>query len=491
MGLRIYNTVTRSLEPFEPLAPPLVRMYGCGPTVYDHAHIGNFRAFVFYDLVHRYLAASGHAVRFVMNLTDVDDRTIAAAAARNVPLAAHTEPFVRAFLEDSEALGIEPADAYPRATAYIPQMIAFVERLHERGLAYVADDGSVYFAISRFPGYGKLSRIDPDTVRPGARVAVDHYDKEDVRDFALWKAVKPQDVEAGAAWSSPWGLGRPGWHLECSVMSLTELGDTLDLHLGGEDLIFPHHEDEIAQSEGATGKPFVRYWLHVKHLIVNDQKMSKSLGNVLTVRDLLERGIEPAAIRHQLLSAHYRRELNFTLEGLDASTRAIQRLLDFQQRLERLDPAASAPASGVGRAAHQALTDFRNALDNDLNTAEAFAALFVFVAEANAALDRAQGSTTQEERTAALEALSWMDRVLGLLAVARRSRDVDAATRDWLLERIEQRARARQQRDFKTADSIRDELAQRGFVLEDHAGGTRWKRVGGPEREQATDTSRR
>ena len=259
MTLHLHNTLSRSLEPFEPVDPPHVRVYGCGPTVYDFPHIGNYRSFLVYDLLHRYLEWIGYQVRLVVNLTDVDDRTIAAAAQRGVLLREHTAPFADAFLADARTLGVLPADVYPRATEYVERMVAFVERLVGKGLAYVTEDGSVYFSIAAFPGYGRLSRVDPKTLRAGVRVSVDDYGKDDVRDFALWKAAKPQDEEAGAAWDSPWGRGRPGWHLECSVMSIDELGDTLDIHMGGEDLIFPHHEDEIAQSEGATAKPFVRF----------------------------------------------------------------------------------------------------------------------------------------------------------------------------------------------------------------------------------------
>ncbi|MBI4539550.1 MAG: cysteine--tRNA ligase [Gemmatimonadetes bacterium] len=485
MSLHIYNTASRAVAPFEPLDPGIVRMYGCGPTVYGRAHIGNFRTFIFYDLVHRYLEASGFRVRFVMNLTDVDDRTIDAATARGMRVHEYTEPFVRAFFEDSEALGIEPADAYPRATQHIAPMVAFVQRLLERGLAYVAEDGSVYFDISRFPSYGRLSGIDLSAVRPGARVAVDQYEKDDVRDFALWKAAKPQDVASGAAWSSPWGEGRPGWHLECSAMSTSELGESLDLHLGGEDLIFPHHEDEIAQSEGATRKPFVRYWLHVKHLIVNGQKMSKSLGNFFTVRDLLDRGFEAAAIRHQLLSAHYRRELNFTFEGLEASARAVQRLVDFEARLCALSPAAGAVPGGLQRVGREARERLRAALDDDLNTAAALAALFVLVSDANVELDRARDAVSAADRDAGLEALRWMDGILGLIPVARRTREVDAGTEDWIARMIRKRAEARARRDFRRADGIRDELARLGIVLEDRADGTRWKRVSGVAGDQA------
>ncbi len=476
MTLHLHNTLSRSLEPFEPVDPPHVRVYGCGPTVYDFPHIGNYRSFLVYDLLHRYLEWIGYQVRLVVNLTDVDDRTIAAAAQRGVLLREHTAPFADAFLADARTLGVLPADVYPRATEYVERMVAFVERLVGKGLAYVTEDGSVYFSIAAFPGYGRLSRVDPKTLRAGVRVSVDDYGKDDVRDFALWKAAKPQDEEAGAAWDSPWGRGRPGWHLECSVMSIDELGDTLDIHMGGEDLIFPHHEDEIAQSEGATAKPFVRFWIHVKHLLVDGRKMSKSLGNFIAVRELLEAGHEPAAIRHQLLSAQYRSELNFSIDGLEASGRAVQRLVDFEARLKDVSVASDVPATGLAELARRALEDFRSAMDNDLNTADALAALFVLVGQGNAALDRA-GVVPADERDAVREGLASIDRVLGLLEVARTARALDAETTAWADRMVEERRAARKAKDFARADAIRDELAARGIVLEDSPQGTRWKVV--------------
>jgi cysteinyl-tRNA synthetase len=490
MPLRLYNTLTRSLERFEPMesrgepAPGAapgsagrVRAYACGPTVYDHAHIGNFRSFVAYDLLHRYLEWTGYDVRFVMNLTDVDDKTIDAAVREGVSITEHTAPFAEATLRDADALGIRPMDVYPKATGYVPQMIDFVGKLVERGVAYPTEDGSVYFSIAAFPRYGELSGMDLDQVRPGARVAADEYAKDDARDFVLWKAAKEKDEQAGAAWDSPWGRGRPGWHLECSVMSLAELGETLDIHLGGEDLVFPHHEDEIAQSEAVTGKPFVRFWLHVKHLVLEGRKMSKSLANTYTVRELFERGYEPAAIRHQLLTAQYRRELNFTLEGLDASSRALQRLLDFEARLEEAPTSEDVAPSGIGDRAGKAVMDFAAALDDDLNSADALGALFLFVSDVNAAFLRSGGRVHPSERRAALEALASMDRVLGLLETAHRGRTVDDETARWVEGLIEERSAARKGRDFARADAIREELARQGIVLEDGPAGTRWKVV--------------
>ena len=476
MPLKVHNTLTRGLEEFSPLREGRVGVYACGPTIYDFAHIGNFRSFLFYDLLHRYLEWSGYDVRFVMNLTDVDDKTIKGAVAKGVSVVRFTDEFGRAFLEDCRTLGVRAADAYPRATEFVPRMISFIEGLLASGHAYQADDGAVYFSIDRFPEYGKLKGIDPSTLRAGARVAQDEYEKEDARDFALWKVATEADEQAQAAWDAPWGRGRPGWHLECSVMGLAEVGETLDIHLGGEDLVFPHHENEIAQSEAATGKPFVRYWLHVKHLLVEGRKMSKSLGNFITVRELLDKGYDPASIRHQLLSAQYRRELNFTLAGLDASRNAVQRLLDFEARLDAVTTEAGAEATRLPVLAGEALARFREAMDDDFNSADALAALFTFVNRVNGELD-GRSTLTPEDRDAAVDALRSMDSVLAILEVARASRTVDDELASWVEERIEARKAARAARDFAAADAIRDELTARGIVLEDGPQGTRWKVV--------------
>jgi cysteinyl-tRNA synthetase len=477
MTLRLYNTLSRRLEDFEPQVPGKALVYGCGPTIYDYPHVGNFRTFVAFDLLHRFLEWSGFDVRFVINLTDVDDKTIAGALKKGVTIQEYTAPFGEAFLEDCRALGIQAVDLYPKATDYVQAMVEFIGRLEAKGLAYQAEDGSVYFSISAFPEYGKLSRVDPEAIQSGARVSMDEYAKEDVRDFALWKAAKAEDEEAGAAWDSPWGRGRPGWHIECSVMSIAELGETLDIHLGGEDLVFPHHEDEIAQSEGATGKPFVRYWLHTKHLRLEGQKMSKSIGNTVSVGELIKRGYEAAAIRHQLLSAQYRRELNFTMEGLEASSRAIQRLLDFEARLREVAVTPDAPATEIPVLARVGVDRFREGLDDDLNSAEALAALFILVNEVNAELDRVSSPIQESDRDAALHALARMDEVLGLLELARSARAVDETTEDWIEEQIRLREEARAAKDFAAADAIREELADRGVVLEDSPDGTRWKVV--------------
>jgi len=477
MTLRVHNTATRSLQDFEPLEPGTVRVYGCGPTIYNHAHIGNFRTFLFFDLVHRYLDWSGYHVRFVMNLTDVDDKVIDSAVESGMTVTEKTEPFGEVFLEDSRTLGIRPVESYPRATDYIQKMVDFVQRLVDSGHAYPADDGAVYFSIASFAEYGKLKGIDTTTLKVGARVAHDEYDKEDGRDFALWKAATPEDEQVGAAWDSPWGRGRPGWHLECSVMSTSELGDTLDMHLGGEDLVFPHHENEIAQSETATGRPFVRNWMHVKHLFVEGRKMSKSFGNFITLRELLDEGHDPAAIRHLLISSHYRGDLNFTSQGLEASGAALQRLLDFESRLKEIMADNTAAASELPEAASQALKSFRAAMDNDFNSADALAAVFVFVNTVNAALDE-HGTVSESDRDAALDALRSMDEVLALLEVANASRALDDDQVAYVEQKIQERTTARANKDFATSDAIRDELAGKGIVLEDGPDGTRWKVVG-------------
>ena len=477
MSLKVYNTATRSVDEFEPLEQGRVRVYACGPTIYDHAHIGNFRSFLFFDLVHRYLEWCDYEVCFVMNLTDVDDKVIEAASRESVSLEEHTRPFGEVFLADSTVLGIRPADVYPRATKYIERMVDCIKRLVASENAYSADDGAVYFAIDSFSAYGKLKGIDTSTLKVGARVDHDEYDKEDARDFALWKAATEEDETVGAAWDSPWGRGRPGWHLECSVMSVTELGDTLDMHLGGEDLIFPHHENEIAQSEAATGQPFVRNWLHVKHLFVEGQKMSKSLGNFVTLRELLDEGYDPASIRHLLISSHYRGELNFTRQGLQASASAVQRLLDFEHRLEEVPINDLAEESQLPDLARSALDSFKMAMDNDFNSADALAAIFILVSEVNAELDL-RPAVIGADRDQALNALRSMDGVLGLLEVAHTSRVVDDEVTAWVEQKLEERANARANGEYAAADVIRKELEERGILVEDGPAGTRWKVVG-------------
>jgi cysteinyl-tRNA synthetase len=484
MAIRFQNTLSRRLEEFEPLDPPRVGIYACGPTVYRPPHIGNFRTFIFNDLLHRYLEWKGFDVTFVMNLTDVEDKIIGEAAERGGAIADVTAPMAEAFFADLGRLGILPADRYPKATEHIEHMVGIIALLLERGHAYRAGDGSVYFDISSFPAYGRLARIEAQEIRTGAGLATraggidaDEYDKADARDFALWKGAKDVDRRVGAAWPTPWGDGRPGWHIECSAMSIAALGNTFDIHTGGEDLIFPHHEDEIAQSEGATGQQFVRYWLHVKHLLVNGEKMSKSKGNDYTIGQLVDMGHAPSAIRYLLISAQYRKELNFSFDGLDTARAALQRLAAFETRLASAPTTPDAPLSRLPGIAAAALAEFEKALDDDLNTPNALAALFNFVREANAELDRPQG-IAPDGLAAARHALVRMDCVLGILDLARTDRDtVDPGFAAWVEEQMLLREDARGRRDFAAADRIRDELAAAGIAVEDTSRGPRWKRI--------------
>jgi cysteinyl-tRNA synthetase len=468
--LTLYNSYTRRQEPFEPADGKIAKIYSCGPTVYNFAHIGNFRAFVCGDILCRWLRYRGYETRQVMNLTDVDDKTIAGARGAGLSLREFTDQYVQAFFEDLATLNVEPAWKYPRATEHIPQMVALISKLIERGHAYVVD-GSVYFDISSFPGYGKLSGVAPDSeARDSAfgRLEGDQYEKEEVGDFALWKAQKEPDEPA---WDSPWGPGRPGWHIECSAMSMEYLGETLDIHNGGVDLRFPHHENEIAQSEAATGKPFVRFWLHSEHLLVDGMKMSKSLGNFYTLRDLLERGYEPAAIRYELLTAHYRKQLNFTLEGLEQSRAALERLTTFIERLRKL-PLPGGASEGVAAMIDRAVSSFEAAMDDDLNVPGALGATFELVRELYPLLDT--GELKTGDREAILGALGRMDRVLGVLkpALEAGNQEEDAEVETLVAERAE----ARKAKNFARADEIRALLEARGIILEDGPQGTIWRR---------------
>jgi cysteinyl-tRNA synthetase len=481
MPLTLYNTLSRSLEEFRPLRHGQVGVYACGPTVYQLPHIGNYRTFLFNDLLHRYLEWKGFDVRFVMNLTDVDDKIIDRARAEAVDIRDYAAPFIDGFLAEIEELGIRPADAYPRATEHIPAMTDLVQRLLDNGHAYRTDDGSVFYDISSFPDYGKLSRIPLDEVRSGERVAADEYAKDDARDFALWKSAKDADRQVDAVWDAPWGAGRPGWHLECSAMSMAELGETFDIHAGGEDLVFPHHEDEIAQSEGATGKTFARYWLHSRHLMMDTEKMSKSRGNVVRLADVLQAGYSPAVVRYLLLSAHYRKELSFSYDGLDDARAAVRRLLDFADRLDRAATMHDAPASDLPELAEAAIADFERALDDDLNAPAALAAVFTFVRKTNTALDRAP-RTRPHDLEQARDALRSMDQVLGIIELARRKDGTDQELAAWVEGKLAERQQARADRDFARADTIRDELVEAGIIVEDTPQGARWKLAEGAGR---------
>ena len=463
---RLYNTLTRRVEPFAPADGHTVRMYTCGPTVYNPAHLGNFRTFLFEDLLRRVIRLAGWRVEQVMNLTDVDDKIIRKAAQTGQQITEVTEPFTALFHEDRRYLRIEDAERYPKATEHIPEMIALVERLVANGVAYQAEDGSVYFAIDRFPDYGKLSQLDKREVQSGARVAQDDYAKENAQDFALWKAAKAEDEATGAAWDSPWGRGRPGWHLECSAMAMKYLGETFDLHAGGIDLIFPHHEDEIAQSEAATGQTFARCWCHGEFLLTDGAKMAKRVGNVTNVVGMREQGISGTAYRHFVFSAHYRKQLNLGEESLEQSRAAVNRVGAFARRLAE----ATGATPAVAEAATRAERAFLDALFDDLNAPEAMAALFTFITEANRELDAGGPDGAALERARA--AFRLMDGVLDLVP----EQEADAELAAWVADRLAARTAARARRDWAAADAVRDELTARNILIEDGPDGTRWRR---------------
>jgi cysteinyl-tRNA synthetase len=468
---RLYNTLTRQEEPFAPLRDNTVRMYACGLTVYSRGHIGNFRTFVCLDVLRRTLKYHcGYGMRGAINYTDVDDKTIAGARNAGMPLREYTDQWIRAFREDADALGLEMPEELPRATDEdnLRAMSDMVLALERNGHTY-RSDGSVYFKISTQPEYGKLARLDHEGMKAGARVDVDEYAKEDARDFVLWKAAK----DGEPAWSLPVGHGRPGWHIECSAMSLRLLGPPpLDIHAGGVDLIFPHHENEIAQSEGAEKKPFSRCWVHVEHLFVENEKMSKSLGNQYTVPDVIARGHRASALRYLLLSSHYRKQLNFTWTGMEQAEEALRRLTDFLDRLETIEEAGEWPATAAS--VQKARDAFGAAIESDLNTAGALAAMFDLVRDTNKAIDERQFG--RGDADAVRRAFHDFDRVLGVVAL-RRAEDAQPPVPVEEIERlIEERHAARRRRDFKAADGIRNSLAERGILLEDNPSGTRWKR---------------
>ena len=465
---RLYNTLTRKIEPFTPEDGKTVRMYTCGPTVYKPAHLGNFRTFLFEDLLRRVLALRGWKLFQVMNLTDVDDKIIKNASENGKKIGEVTAPITEIFHKDRAFLRIQDAELYPKATDHIPEMIGIVERLVERKLAYLADDKSVYFAIDKFKGYGKLSRLDTREVKAGARVMQDDYSKENAQDFALWKAAKPEDEATNAAWDSPWGRGRPGWHLECSAMAMKYLGETLDIHGGGIDLIFPHHEDEIAQSEGATGKPFSRFWCHGEFLLTDGSKMAKRLGNVATVQDLRDQGVPAAAFRHFVFSTHYRKQLNMSSEALEASMEGVRRIADFATRLSE----AKAATPELEKIAEQTDAEVTAALFDDLNAPIALGALFTFVRKANAELDR--NGVDKRALEKAREVFAGINSVLDVVPVAA---GLDPELARWVEERLVARMNARARRDFAEADAIRADLEGRGVVIEDGPHGTKWKKL--------------
>ncbi len=465
MPLRFFNTLTLATEEFTPQRDNTVRMYTCGPTVYDFAHIGNFRTFTFYDLLRRVLKRRGFKLDHVMNITDVEDKIIRNAMAHSQSIGEYTETYTRAFLEDSDALRLGRPEHMVRATDHIKEMAEAIDGLTSKGCTY-EKDGSIYFRISTFPEYGKLSHNDFTGIRAGARVDVDTYDKTDARDFALWKAAK----EGEPSWDEGAGPGRPGWHIECSVMAIKYLGETLDIHAGGVDLTFPHHENEIAQAEALTGKPFSRFWLHSEFLMVEGQKMSKSLGNYYTLRDLFAQGYSPECVRYLLASVPYRKALNFTIEGLKSAATAIERLRNYKLRLETAKFPSGSNDEMQARAA-RASAAFEDSLDDDMNTAQALAAVFEFVRDTNTAMDA--GEFRDADAASALDVLERFDSLFDVLRPSIKSDAIADAEVEAL---IAERTRAKKSRDFQRADRIRQELLEREIVLEDTKDGVRWKR---------------
>jgi cysteinyl-tRNA synthetase len=504
---QFFNTLSGTVEEFHPGEDHLVRMYSCGPTVYDYGHIGNFRTFVFVDILRRFLKQSGYRLQHVMNITDVDDKIIRNAAKQGVSIQQYTAKYEKAFLEDMDTLSLQRPEKMVRATEHIPEMAEFIAELEKKGYAYRADDGSYYFRIAKFPGYGKLSKKDFEGMEDGARVDVDEYEKDSARDFALWKAPKPGE----ASWDTKIGPGRPGWHIECSVMAIEFLGETLDIHLGGEDLVFPHHENEIAQSEALTGKPFSRMWMHVRFLLVEGEKMSKKVGNVYTVRDLMLKGHKPSSIRFLLASVPYRKQLNFTFDGLKQGASSVERLRNFKLRLETgsFEQGTNPAIVALARTASEQMTA---ALADDLNTAEAMAAIFEMVREVNAAADA--GKVRKEDIPPLMEVLKQFDEIFDV--IEDRDNEKMRRVRDWARSEqrvdatvhisgvgaeikpgqlqvvaedalelsdsevqnlIEERNQAKRARDFKRSDAIRAQLAGAGIIVEDTKDGTRWKRM--------------
>jgi cysteinyl-tRNA synthetase len=493
MPLHLYNTMSNQIEEFRPLLDNEVRMYACGPTVYDYGHIGNFRTFVAVDILRRFLRQSGYRVRHVMNITDVDDKIIRNAARADVSVQQYTAKYEKAYLEDAAMIGIEQPTLV-RATEHIADMADFVTKLVEKGFAYRTEDGSYYFRIAKFPEYGKLSKKDFSGMLDGARVDVDEYDKDSARDFALWKGPK----QGEASWDTKIGRGRPGWHLECSVMSMRELGESFDLHAGGEDLVFPHHENEIAQSESLTGKPFVHFWFHARFLLVEGEKMSKSLGNFFTLRDLVLKGHKPSSLRYLLASVPYRNQLNFTFDGLKQAAVSVERLRNFRLRLSagRFETGSNPQIQTL---ASETVAKMRSALQDDLNTAQAQAAIFEMVRQANAAFD--SGGVKKQDVAPLLDSLTKFDQIFAVLededipkmknvlewaSQEGRDKDISPQLREAVQSgqlsdpeiesKIDDMKAARISRDFKKSDAIRAELTEAGILIEISKDGIRWRR---------------
>ncbi len=463
MVIKFYNTLSGEKEVFVPLNDKFVGMYSCGPTVYDFAHIGNFRAYVFADLLRRYLEYRGYRVRQIMNITDLDDKTIRASGEQGVSLREYTDRYIKFFFEDIDLLRIGRADLYPRVTDHIEEMADMVRALLDKGYAY-RKDGSIYFKVEQFRDYGRLARLDLSKIRPGATVEADEYEKEDVRDFALWKEKK----EGEPFWVTMIGEGRPGWHIECSAISTEYFGPTIDIHTGGVDNIFPHNQNELAQSEAATGQKFVRYWMHCEHLLVNGKKMSKSLGNIIALRDLINKGYRPEALRYLFVSSHYRSKLNFTWESIQHAANTLDRLNKFVERVRDYESKVRKNYE-IPVLISRTEEKFVDEIDNDLNTPGAFASIFELVGKVNSALD--EGSLSTEDAKSVYELMLRFDDVLGVLTPKEReelSREIEAL--------IEERERARKMKNFALADEIRKRLGEMGIILEDTREGVRWRR---------------
>jgi cysteinyl-tRNA synthetase len=466
MGFRIYNTMSRSKEELLPIDGKHVRMYTCGPTVYNYAHIGNYRAYMFEDLLRRYIKFCGFGVTQVQNLTDVDDKTIRSSIEQGLPLKEYTKKYIDAFFADLAKLNIEPAEHYPAATDYIPEMIAIIETLFEKGYAYQSEDGSVYYSIDKFEGYGKLARLDREGMQSGARVDQDEYDKDNAADFALWKAYVPEDGDV--VWDSPWGKGRPGWHIECSAMSMKLLGESFDIHTGGVDNIFPHHEDEIAQSEAATGKMYSKYWMHCGYLVVDGKKMSKSLGNFYTLREILEMGYTGREVRYELLSSHYRQSLNFAFKSLDSNRSALKRLDEFYATI--LEAVGNESEAGeLPDWAVNTRDKFAEAMDDDMNISGAMAAVFDTVHAGNKAMAEAQ--LTSKQALAVSNLWKELDTVLGLLIPQEEAVSSEVA------DLLEARTVARSEKNWAESDRIRDALAELGWTVKDTPEGPKLRKL--------------
>jgi len=462
--IKFFNTLSRKIEPFYPLIAGKVKLYTCGPTVYDYAHIGNFRAYVFEDMLKRFLVFMGYKVTHVMNITDVDDKTIKSANEEGIPLQQYTKKFIEAFFRDIKKLNIHEADFYPRATEHIPEMVRMIKTLKEKGYAY-EKDGSIYFDISKFHDYGKLSKINLKKLKSGVRVDSDEYKKENLYDFALWKHKKENEL----FWQTEIGMGRPGWHIECSAMSTKYLGQTFDIHCGGVDNIFPHHENEIAQSEAYSGKKFVNYWLHCHHLIVDGEKMSKSKGNFYILKDILDKKNDPNALRFLLLSTHYRKTLNFSFDALDQAQASLQRINDFIYELEnRPVKEGQNKDINIKRTIDEMNQKIIEGLSDDLNISVALTSLFEMVKKANILISK--GQIYKKDAAELISALNSLDNILGVLP-----KKSEKTLPPEILKKIEERQKARKEKNFKLADKIRNELLQNGIILEDTEDGIRWK----------------